>query len=214
MERTCPFEVQETEGWKRILGSRYLGDHGQTPPPDGEREHPSYQPHPARTSERRCNSTVARAPGREPGGQARSGGRRRAASRGSPAPGPAAAALDARGGLTAARRLPARPQPAPAPPGLAAPLTAPPPPGERRRRREPRALAPQSRPPVPPDALAAPPAPRGPQSALRRSLRIAAFYCFLEFLSFSSRSGAKSENLRWSPRAGRAKNARAQGPRG
>ncbi|XP_048970128.1 circumsporozoite protein-like [Canis lupus dingo] len=28
------------------------------------------------------------------------------------------------------------------------------------------------------------PAPRGPQSAQRRSLRIAAFYCFLTFLSF------------------------------
>lgn len=76
---------------------------------------------------------------------------------------------------------------------------------------EPRRAPPFRLPPAPP------PQPRAPQSARRRSLRTAAFYCFLAFYCFvffcllvrfccfiSLRSGEKSENLRWSPQAGRA----------
>lgn len=127
-------------------------------------------------------------------------------------PGPRPGTLPALGALGAREAgggsAPSEPSPrrAPAPPGLAAPRAAVapllPPGCSSGRAGSAQPFVPASSPSL---RVCCAPAPRGPQSAQRRSLRIVAFYCFLSFFVVSSRSEAKSENLRWSPRARRAK---------
>lgn len=133
--------------------------------------------------------------------------RRRVTSRGSPAPGLGRGRAESAGGSRPLGASRPSPRPAPAPPGLAAPPAAPavpPPPGSR-----------------------CPPSPGRPTFGPRlRSLRTrllrpcparptertAPFTSHCSVLLFSrvfvARSEAKSENLRWSPRAGRAKPGR------
>lgn len=132
------------------------------------------------------------------------GGRRRVASRGSPAPGLVSGPRRERGGLEAARRLPAQPV---ARAGAARPRSS--------ARRRPGVQLPPSR--------GRPTSSPRLQSLLTRLLRpcptrpterTAPFtsHCsvllFSRVFVFSSRSVAKSENLRWSPRARRAKPGR------
>lgn len=104
----------------------------------GSRQHPSYQPHLPRGSERGCNSAVVPRTGSgRPGAEWRERRPEASGQQREPGPRPGTRTRWERGG---SRRLGAArpsPQPAPAPPGLAAQLAAPalqPPPGSSCRR--------------------------------------------------------------------------------
>nr|XP_044601128.1 uncharacterized protein LOC123276180 [Equus asinus] len=200
-----PQEIEER------TGKEYLGDHDQSPPRKGEREQgASYQPHLPRGTKRGsfppwCPRQGAWSPGAEwlerpteASGQQREPGRQ-------PGTRPALGARGTRGGS--------------APPGPAR--------GPRRRRPasqlrpwpqrccDPWGAAAAAR--GTPDLLSPPPVllPRllrpSPAQPTERTARFTSHCSVLLFsrvFVVSSRSEAKSENLRWSPRAGRAKPGR------
>lgn len=176
----------------------------------GSRQHPSYQPHLPRGSERGCNSTVAPRTGSgRPGAEWRERRTEASGQQREPGPRPGTRTRWERGGLAVARRRPAQPA---ARAGAARPRSS--------ARCPSHAAAPGEQLPPSPGRPTFGPRLQSRLTRLRRPCparpteRTAPFTLHCSVLLFSrvfvvsSRSRAKSENLRWSPRAGRAKPGR------